>query len=256
MKKAFTLAEVLITLGVIGIVSAITMPALISNHQEKVLLNQLQVAYNLVLNATSRMLDDGQGITVKQFGATAEQRFLVYQDKLQNYLKVVKVCEVNISLGGNACNPMKVSKFNENSNKFQVDNYNTVTRLKTFVLANGMKILFKGGYGNCALNSDFTYDNSYDGHGGGTYGWACGDFYVDVNGNKGPNTVGKDIFLFWLVQDGIIPAGMQQETIWCQQFSSGGKYNYDNVTAWALFNKNMDYLKCQGLSWSGEQSCK
>lgn len=34
--KAFTLAEVLVTLGIIGIVSALTMPTIISNHQKKV----------------------------------------------------------------------------------------------------------------------------------------------------------------------------------------------------------------------------
>ena len=47
MKKAFTLAEVLITLGVIGVVSAITMPTLIQNQQEKVLINQLKVANSM-----------------------------------------------------------------------------------------------------------------------------------------------------------------------------------------------------------------
>ncbi len=37
MKNGFTLAEVLITLGIIGIVAAMTMPALIANYQKKVL---------------------------------------------------------------------------------------------------------------------------------------------------------------------------------------------------------------------------
>lgn len=42
MKKAFTLAEVLITLGIIGVVAAMTMPTLIANHQKKLLLNGLK----------------------------------------------------------------------------------------------------------------------------------------------------------------------------------------------------------------------
>lgn len=37
MKKAFTLSEILITLGIIGIVAALTMPAVLANHQKKVL---------------------------------------------------------------------------------------------------------------------------------------------------------------------------------------------------------------------------
>ena len=35
MKKGFTLAEVLITIGVIGIVAAMTLPMLLVNHREK-----------------------------------------------------------------------------------------------------------------------------------------------------------------------------------------------------------------------------
>ena len=37
MKKisAFTLAEVLVTLGIIGVVSAMTIPTLMQNHQKK-----------------------------------------------------------------------------------------------------------------------------------------------------------------------------------------------------------------------------
>lgn len=34
IDKGFTLAEVLITLGIIGVVAAMTMPALISNHKK------------------------------------------------------------------------------------------------------------------------------------------------------------------------------------------------------------------------------
>ena len=35
VKKAFTLAEVLITLAIIGVVAAMTIPTLIANYQEK-----------------------------------------------------------------------------------------------------------------------------------------------------------------------------------------------------------------------------
>ncbi len=47
MKKAFTLAEVLITLGVIGVVAAMTMPSLVANYQKKVWVNQLKKLYQL-----------------------------------------------------------------------------------------------------------------------------------------------------------------------------------------------------------------
>lgn len=45
MKKAFTLAEVLITLGIIGIIAAMTLPALIQRHTNKVVATRLKKFY-------------------------------------------------------------------------------------------------------------------------------------------------------------------------------------------------------------------
>ena len=50
-RPAFTLAEVLITLGIIGMVAALTIPALIANYQKTVLKNQFKHAYSLVSQA-------------------------------------------------------------------------------------------------------------------------------------------------------------------------------------------------------------
>ena len=55
---AFTLAEVLITLGIIGIVAALTMPSLISNHKKKVYVNQLKKAVNTTTNGIRLILAD------------------------------------------------------------------------------------------------------------------------------------------------------------------------------------------------------
>ena len=50
-KAAFTLAEVLITLGVIGVVAAMTLPALIQNYEKMVTVNRLKVTFNIMSNA-------------------------------------------------------------------------------------------------------------------------------------------------------------------------------------------------------------
>ena len=55
---AFTLAEVLITLGIIGIVAALTIPTLIAKHQKKVYVTQLKKTVNTVLNGYKLMLAD------------------------------------------------------------------------------------------------------------------------------------------------------------------------------------------------------
>ena len=48
---AFTLAEVLITLGIIGVVAAMTMPALIEHHQKSVISSRLKKFYSSINQA-------------------------------------------------------------------------------------------------------------------------------------------------------------------------------------------------------------
>ncbi len=50
-KNAFTLAEVLITLGIIGIVAAMTLPVLIEKHQKVVHVNRMKQTYSILANA-------------------------------------------------------------------------------------------------------------------------------------------------------------------------------------------------------------
>lgn len=50
-KIAFTLAEVLITLGIIGIVAAMTLPALVQKHNEKVIVSNLKKSYSTMQQA-------------------------------------------------------------------------------------------------------------------------------------------------------------------------------------------------------------
>lgn len=56
LLKSFTLAEVLITLGVIGIVAAMTMPVLVGNYQKKVLETQYKRSISVIANAITLMM--------------------------------------------------------------------------------------------------------------------------------------------------------------------------------------------------------
>lgn len=56
--SAFTLAEVLITLGIIGVVAALTIPTLMAKHQKKVYVTQLKKTVNTVSNGYKLMLAD------------------------------------------------------------------------------------------------------------------------------------------------------------------------------------------------------
>jgi len=56
MKKAFTLAEVLITLGIIGVVAAITIPSLIANYQKRVIETTLKEDYSIMAQVNRLMI--------------------------------------------------------------------------------------------------------------------------------------------------------------------------------------------------------
>ena len=51
MKRGFTLAEVLITLGIIGVVASMTMPVLIGSYKKKAAVSQLKKVYSSLLQS-------------------------------------------------------------------------------------------------------------------------------------------------------------------------------------------------------------
>lgn len=53
---AFTLAEVLITLGIIGVVAALTLPNLVANYKKQVLVTQLKAEVNIIENSFRKIL--------------------------------------------------------------------------------------------------------------------------------------------------------------------------------------------------------
>ena len=65
-RVAFTLAEVLITLGIIGIVAAMTMPSLITNYQKQRAVTQLKKSYTNLAEAVKRSELEKTGILHKQ----------------------------------------------------------------------------------------------------------------------------------------------------------------------------------------------
>ena len=64
-KAAFTLAEVLITLGIIGIVAAMTLPTLLSNVQDKILESESKKAANIVANGYKLMMARDEIFNIK-----------------------------------------------------------------------------------------------------------------------------------------------------------------------------------------------
>ena len=72
-KNAFTLAEVLVTLGIIGVVAALTIPALIANYRNMVLENQFKKSYSILSQALIS--------TKEELGENLHQNYILGQQE-------------------------------------------------------------------------------------------------------------------------------------------------------------------------------
>lgn len=228
-KAAFTLAEVLITLGIIGVVAAMTMPSLIQNYQEKATVTKLKKCYSLVSQAYVSILNDEGGSDTLQAGDDLEM-----MEKFGKYLKYQKTCGRN-----KGCFPNVTYKSvtGNGYNKWEDD----TTYRSRAILTDGTLIMFNF---NALVNNS---DNFY------------AQIYVDINGFKGPNQLGRDFFYFYISPEKIVPGGAKVlEAIFPdQKFDENCiQQNGYACAAWVIYNENMDYLHCKDLSWDGKHSCK
>jgi prepilin-type N-terminal cleavage/methylation domain-containing protein len=58
MQKGFTLAEVLVTIGILGVIAALTIPSVVKNYRYKVYSTQLQKAYSQIQTAIKTVMED------------------------------------------------------------------------------------------------------------------------------------------------------------------------------------------------------
>ena len=198
-RFGFTLAEVLITLGIIGVVAAMTIPTLIKNYQKTVWVNQLKKSVSTIENGFKLMLaDEGvedlydtnifkaicngheerckSGESFSLWEATDKTPFL---NGLSKYFKFVETY-TDINKTGFK-NRYKYLSGNISNDYFFDDEFGVAGYLQdgTLIIING------------ALNSIFNNNQSQD-------------IIVDVNGKKGPNQFGRDVFVLKLNNSGNI----------------------------------------------------
>lgn len=230
-RAAFTLAEVLITLGIIGVVAAMTMPSLIQNYQEKATVTKLKKCYSLVSQAYVSILNDEGGSDTLQAGDDLEM-----MEKFGKYLKYQKTCGRN-----KGCFPNVTYKSVTGNGYSKWEDY-TTDRSRA-ILTDGTLIMFN--------KSALWRGNE------GNYLYA--QIYVDINGFKGPNQLGRDFFYFYINPEKIVPGGAKA----LEEKNEGQKFTKNCIqqngyacAAWVIYNENMDYLHCKDLSWDGKHSCK
>ena len=198
-RTAFTLAEVLITIGIIGIVAALTIPAIIANTQDK----EYEVARKRMLQTF------GEGVRLISIQGEMQSANNA-EDFVENYLKkqikIIKTCDndnlkaCGIETGTSAIKAWSDKKLTRtmprttsqlNSGIASGHTMKNPTKSYGFVMANGYAVnLFYNP--NCWTrdklnpNSGYLFSNYAS-------DYVCVNAIYDMNGLKGPNQAGKDI---------------------------------------------------------------
>ena len=177
--KAFTMAEVLITLGIIGIIAAMTLPTLIGQYQKQVTINKLKRSYTVIaqmFNMARKDYGDPSEWSF-EFGEYGSDNF---QTSLNNVVKTYFLPYLDVITDcGTYCKSVPYTY--KYLNDKLVNDFNS-RLFYTIVLKDG-SVLF------ISVNND---------------GKRLFDLivYVDINGFKKPNIVGKDVFCYYLNTSG------------------------------------------------------
>ncbi|MBP3924360.1 type II secretion system protein [bacterium] len=181
-KIGFTLAEVLITLSIIGVVAAVTTPSLIMNYTKKTQAVAIKKFVTQLEDALTRYMADNRADTLMEAGFdTAAGR----NDFFTNYFKIESNC------GGDkaSCFGSTYANINGTKKTFSESLNNWCSAAYTL----------KSGASFCISQANYMNGGSYiiDGK---TH--KLDYIYIDTNGKKGPNIAGRDYFLVYIFEDG------------------------------------------------------
>lgn len=172
-KTGFTLSEVLITLGIIGIVAAMTIPGLIAKYQKEAAVNKLKRSISILNQAYKLSYDDVGELDAQE---TKDMDSLAYFNTYwAPYIKVHTYCKVPKQCGYNVYQPFTMAN-NQKGGWFVVE-----PRLRsTFMTPDGFVYVI-------ILS---TWASEESGEKKETY-----QVLVDINGGEKPNKYGKDVFV-------------------------------------------------------------
>ena len=178
-KAAFTLAEVLITLAIIGIVAALTIPTLVQNFQ--------QDAWDTASEVFQRKLEESLKVMNVQgtlAGYTTTEAFV---DELSKHIKITRICD-NDDI--TTCFADKVTWGTENEEVAMAD----VKRASHFGQdswgTNTVGVQFANGVNAVLAYNPECVQNQFSNQITGT---SCLAILYDVDGFKNPNTQNKDL---------------------------------------------------------------
>ena len=187
LLKGFTMAEVLITLGIIGIVAAMTFPALLGKYQKVVTVNQLKKAYSILSQLVIQSQEDN-GAAVFDSNASVDA------ETVKTFFNTYWLPYFN--------NPTVGKEY-----EFPYPEGNAYKKLNGETYSLGIRTVYGNARVYFTTNDGTSYfvhfmywENKYDDDGNlvsqtAKYNSAQ-QVYVDLNGIKPPNVLGKDVFQF------------------------------------------------------------
>ncbi len=190
-NKAFTLSEVLVSLVIIGVIAAITVPVIFANYQEQALKSSLKKNYSVLKQALDRyQAENGERVIASDIAMTSDYNNEQLINVFIPYLNILYDC--GETRANSSCIPIDAYSGNGNSSDVY-KTYNGYDIMEKrfddgqFVLSDGSLLLFEG----ISITNNIHYIS------------------VDVNGfGKKPNRLGKDLFVFELNDDGnLLPEG-------------------------------------------------
>lgn len=239
---AFTLAEVLITLGVIGVVAALTISTLIANADDRAVVAALKKEVSVLQQIITSTKND-YGPMDYWYKPPSGNDFSGAPAAIGNifaqYLKIGKNCGT-----GSGCFPPSYTTLSWTPAPETMD-LDSDTGYAKMILADGSSIAITVASGG-SMNIQTMI------------------FYVDVNGLKGPNRIGQDLFEFYAYApiyagpmgfkpDMIYPAGALGNSALkpsCSIYADPlDDYGF-GCTAWVYYMGNLDYKYVDDLNWS------
>ena len=186
-KQALTLVELIIAVLIIGIVATLAISTYFasteSNNQKYV--TALRKVYTGLSYATDRTMETNGGTLI---GAFSDSDSIVTE--YCTYLKCAKTCASGAAVSDGCFNAQADIKMLDNAT-YTINP--TTAAYRSFILSDGSYVLTNFISGNCATTEDNVA--------------SCGWLYIDVNGSKAPNIVGRDIYKILITEDKIYPSG-------------------------------------------------
>lgn len=203
-KLAFTLAEVLIVLGIIGIIAELTVPALYANFQKKLYVLELQKSYSQMAQVFKLYMAN-EGVTdLSQTSLFAtDDNDAKLNEILKKYIKIAKFCDPSDE-NDESC-VIKEWYLGDWFNEDIYPDYHELFTPSFYTPDNMAYEIYTDPISDC--KPDYRITSNMKGR--------CIEINVDVNGQSPPNKEGRDYFAYWnamsVASDGnVYPMGSRE----------------------------------------------